>query len=245
MALVSTLSERPAARLFSLCAGLIALLVLLSAEAQVRQPLPGLPENLPDPRELRIPPLPLGTPKAEPPPDWMVWRSFHDSVQFYQRESPAMVHGLLNSVGLSAAEANVVLTAGFAYLEELELIGAQFRADVSRRFTTAEHRRVLASIGWPIDQPDPIPALTPDGRPIKEALAAEGSLARLEEMRNSAFRAHWESLAESIGLYKLIRVELYIEKEVAPNVHVATRAKLVSPAPHPVPKDRIDRIIRR
>ena len=263
---ISTVFERTARRLFALCLGAVSLILLASAQAQPIQLAPDVPKDLSDIRALVVPPLPLGAPKAAPAPDWMIWRWFYRSLDHYERGSPTAVHGLLlNRVGLEAAEASVARSEGSAYLKELTHIDDQARAEIRSRFSsdvplltsrfldrgmTLPHestfapgdrplvglRRSLVRFGFA--RSDLIPARTPDGRPIKEVLAAEGFIARFEARRNSAFRAHWESLAESIGLFKLVALERFIEQEVAPNVHVATRARRV-PAPYPIPKDRL------
>ncbi len=237
--LVSTVFGRRAGWLVPLCAAAVAL-VVLSAQAQ---PPPELPRDLPDPQELALSPLPLGTPKAVSAPDWMLWRAFHRRLEFYQRESPNKMHTMLaEHGGLAGSEAYVVDTAGSVYLDELALIEDQAREEISSRFTLDErlHGPFLASMRsrFELARPDMIPARTPDGRLVKEVLAAEGFFARLEERRKSVFRAHWESLAASIGLFKLVGLERFIEKDVTPSVRVATRAKRV-PAQRPVPKDQI------
>lgn len=223
----------------SLCVAAVTLIVL-SAQAQ---PPPELPKNLPDPdaEDLWLPPLPLGTPKAIPAPDWMVWRAFHRRLELYQRESPTKMHAILvERVGLTDSESYVFDTAGSMYLDELVLIEDHVRHEISSRFMLDErlHGPLLASMRSKFNWIRMPPARTPDGRTVNEVLSAEGFFVRLEERRQSVFRAHWESLAESIGLFKLVRLERVIKKEVAPSLRVGTRAERVS-MPRPVPNDQI------
>ena len=201
---------------------------LFGAAALALAPLSAGAQALPDQRsapqqavQSQLPPEASGD---APVPDWMAWRAFHDRVEHYQREAPAVVPGLLTvEVGLSATDANMVLTAGYAYLDELELIDAQARSEISNRFMPRDSPPWIPPVGGPNgiqDAPSSglVPAHAPDGRPVKDVLAEEGFFDRLEQRRNSVFRAHWESLAESIGLYGVLWLEMYIETEVAPNI---------------------------
>ncbi len=166
---------------------------------------------------------PPETPKDEPAADWRAWRAFHERLEFLH-ESLINPEGVF--AGLNATEVDIVLTAGFDYLNELRHIDAEARMDISRRYGPKSPSALAAvdelkSQGWIPHDFVPIPARTPDGRPIKDALREDGFLDRLELKRNSALRAHWESLAESIGLYSLVRLERYIEEEAAPdNTHI-------------------------
>ena len=189
----------------------------LTASAQA------LPEQRSTPQQAVQPQLPPDASGDVPAPDWMAWRAFYHRIEHYQQEAPAVVPGLLAvEAGLSATDANIVVAAGYAYLDELELIDAQARSEISNRF-------------WPRDLPpwtppsgpirisdvstsDLVPAHAPDGRLVTDVLAEEGFFDRLAQRRNSVFQTHWESLAESIGLYSLLWLERYIEDEVAPNI---------------------------
>lgn len=244
--LVSTHFGRRAGRLIPLCAGAIAL-VVLSAQAQPPPP-PGLPEGLPDIEELRTPPLPLGTPESEAPV-WLLWREFHHRLTSPRSLSlthmETMQTRLVERYGLTGNDVNVILITGSVYLDELALIQDQAREEISEyksRFMPDErlHGPLLASMRskFNVDPSDWMPGRTPDGRLVREVLAAEGFFDRREQRRKSAFRAHWESLAASIGLRKLVWLERIIEREIAGSVVRGTRARRV-PAPRPVPRERI------
>ena len=224
-------------------------LLLFGAAAVALAPLSAGAQTLPDQRstpqqvvESQSPPEASGD---VPVPDWMAWRAFHDRLEHYQREAPAVVPGLLTAeVGLSATDANIVLTAGYAYLDELELIDAQARSEISNRFMPRDLPPLIPPSGGPnripnVPPSELVPAYAPDGRLVRDVLAEEGFFDGLEQRRNSAFRAHWESLAESIGLYSLLWLEMYIEDEVAPNIGIFSGQIQVTPMRIPDPDNRM------
>lgn len=183
--------------------------------------------------DLVRPPVPVGSPSDEAAPDWLVWRAFHGSLEFYGRSGSSVVQELLyERSGLTSAEASVVLAAGQDYLARLKLIDDDARQDISNRFGRRREAATGAQPAEPeIASRDRIPARAPDGRPIEEVLAADGFIERVQQQRAAAFRQHWESLAATIGLEKLVALERFIEAEVAPKVHVATHGMPVSPPP--------------
>ena len=65
-----------------------------------------------------------------------------------------------------------------------------------------------------------MPPFSRDGRPLQQALAEDGFNEEFESVKHAAYRAHWESLAESIGLYKLISTEVFVEREILANIGV-------------------------
>ena len=194
-----------------------------------------LPDHLSTPSQTAPPHAPPEASGDAQAPDWMVWRAFHGRMEHYQQVAPAAIPGLLGGdIGLSETDANVVLAAGFAYLDELELIDAQARSEIGNRFMPRGLPPRIPPNGGPNRTPDVsaselVPAHAPDGRLVRDVLAEEGFFDHLEQRRNSAFRAHWESLAESIGLYGLVTLEMYIEAEVAPNIEIFSGEIPVSP----------------
>lgn len=211
----------------------------LSAAAQA------LPGHRPAPQQTAQPQMALEASDDVPVPDWMAWRAFHSRMEHYQQEAPAVVPGLLGGeIGLSATDANIVLAAGYAYLDELELIDAQARSEISNRFMPHDLPPFASPSSGPNRIPDVppselVPAYAPDGRLVRDVLAEEGFFDRLEQRRNSAFRAHWESLAESIGLYSLLWLEIYIANDVAPNIGIFSGETPVSPMRIPDPDNRM------
>ena len=204
-----------------------------------------LPDHLSTPPQTAPPHAPPEASGDAQAPDWMVWRAFHSRMEHYQQEAPAVVPGLLGGdIGLSAIDANIVLAAGYAYLDELELIDAQARSEISNRFIPRDLPPFVSPSSGPNRIPDVplselVPAYAPDGRLVRDVLAEEGFFDGLEQRRNTAFRAHWESLAESIGLYGLVWLEMYIEAEVASNIEIFSGEIPVSPNRVPNPDNRL------
>ena len=219
-------------------AAAVALVPLLAA-AQ------GHPDHRPTPQQTAQPQKTLEASDDAPVPDWMAWRAFHSRMEHYQNEAPAVIPGLLGGdIGLSATDANIVLATGYAYLDELELIDAQARSEISNRFMPHDLPPLISPSSGPNRIPNVrpselVPAYAPDGRLVRDVLAEEGFFDRLEQRRNSALRAHWEALAESIGLYGFLWLEGYIEDEVASNIGIFSGEIPVLPMRIPDPDNRM------
>lgn len=64
----------------------------------------------------------------------MVWRAFHASLEHYSLQSPTLVKELLTSnIGLGDAAAESLMTLGHQYLQEIERLDFDARAEISRR----------------------------------------------------------------------------------------------------------------
>lgn len=183
------------------------------------------------------PPLAVGEPSTEAAPEWAVWRAFYGSLDYYGQQSALAVQELLlERSGLTATEAGVVQGAGREYLSELALIDQQARTDISARFarrSDSPSEAARPEIPAEVVARGLIPARAADGRLVYDILAEEGFIENIEEQRRAAFRKHWNTLARTIGLGKLISLERFIETDVAANVRVATRGVPV-PSSHSV-----------
>jgi hypothetical protein len=156
------------------------------------------------------------------PPDWIVWRVFHHSLEFYELQVPGFARQLLHErTGLSATEAATVSTLGRKYLAELDSIDVETRASLSARFRPQSNPLWNSpKFAGPPDPTNAIPPIASDGRSIRAVLEAEGFIARTDERRHATFRKHWETLAASVGLAKLVSLERFVQGEVAPGVRV-------------------------
>jgi hypothetical protein len=172
---------------------------------------------------------------GEVAPDWLVWRVYYDSLEFYDKQSPQGVQDLLTQqVGLTIDEAVVLRTAGSNYLRELAQIDDRARAEVKARFQSEDGPN-------PLPQPPPsvlrgkapppidlIGSRAPAGKNLREALLADGLIARTENRRVATFRTHRTELARTLGPTKLAALEELIRTQVAPNVKVVS---FVPPVP--------------
>lgn len=221
--------------------------VLFTAFAQAQAPQ-SLPPELQGRQSPARPPIASeAAPTDVAVPEWMVWRAFYESLRFYQQQSPRLVAELLaEGAGLTAAEGAAVTSAGQQFLDGLARIDDEARKAIAARFQPRDRRFSPAEVagsrsrGGAATPPPPsvadtatlIPDRTPDGRSVVETLAAEGIVTEIRDRQTAEFRAHWEALARTIGLAKLVALERLITTRVSPNVHVATQAA-------PVPERRL------
>jgi hypothetical protein len=184
------------------------------------------------------PSLPLGSRNAGlvQAPDWVVWREFYDSIEYYNRTAPSRVQELFaERAGLTSSESAAVLDAGYDYVQRLSLIDGDARTEVKSRFQAKDvaplppglvQRRADAQL-----PPDPMSRRTADGKDLREAVVADGLVARVEQRRAATLQAHREYLARTIGLQKLAALDRWIATDVAPNVKTVTSAAPVPPPP--------------
>jgi len=83
-----------------------------------------------------IPPIPepeyIG--KTQPASDWLVWRAFHASLQYYMKQSPDLVNGLLATrLGLDSSKSAQFLTLGADYIANFERVESEIRDEVRKR----------------------------------------------------------------------------------------------------------------
>lgn len=175
-----------------------------------------------------------------PVPAWKAWHRFYIDLQEQETGSPTIVESFLaEKAGLSALEASIVRNQGFRYIEQLAHLDAEMRHDLWRRFgqefqvSDALAATLERETGYKVT--DFLPHLTPDRRRLTDVLTEEGYYERAEMEREQVFRAHWESLAELIGLYRLLWLEKYIVEEVQPRIGTGTRARLVARKRYPLP----------
>ena len=208
------------------------------AHGQGQPPLPPELQGRQLPARSPISPVAPATNGAAP--EWMVWRAFYESLRFYRQQSPRLVDEvLIEGAGLTPAETAAVTSAGQHYLDGLTRIDDDARREIAARFQspglsfspsdllpTPAQQQGAANAAAPqrANAPPLTPGRTLDGRSIAETLTAEGFVANVEERQRLEFRTHWETLARTIGLAKLVALERIINTEVAPNVHVATQA---------------------
>jgi hypothetical protein len=162
-------------------------------------------------------------------PDWLVWRVFHDSLGFYDRQSPDIVEDLLNlRVGFTETERSSFMVAGHAYLRQLAAIDEQARAELAVRYDasvappgfhpSAAKAAELVRPGIQQAAPRLVAGHAPDGRSIQEESQPGGIVPRVMAQREAAFRLHHDALLRSFGADRLTKLEEWIAAEVAPRV---------------------------
>jgi hypothetical protein len=189
---------------------------------------------LPPPLVVRpTPPLPVGpSPQSVPAPLWSVWQSMYRSfAEFERRGEPAYSE---QSAGLTPAEAAQVRAAGQEYVRQIERIDADARRQIAERFGPS---RPDGGRGPDPARSDPSPPLTidpttlPDGKMLREVLAEEGVIARLDSQKEALLRAHLADLGRAISAEKVASLERIVQRQIAPGVRSVTRAG--PPVPRP------------
>jgi len=178
-----------------------------------------------------------------PAPDWAVWRAFHDSLEFYRRGSPSQVDSLFAArARLEPPEAEAVMTAGRAYLQELAAIEEVARAQIQHRLGSngapalplaSEPAPALASGFRPPERKAVSPDLVRENNAAASrlaALASEGFFARVEQQQEHALAAHRQRVAKAIGFDRLLALDEWIQAEVAPNVKTVRRPTFLDPS---------------
>jgi hypothetical protein len=209
------------------------------------------------------PPLPHGNPDAvnAPPPEWLVWRAFHDSLEFYARNAPEDVRDLLIQRGtLTGLEAQAVMGAGRDYLEKLSTIDDEARAEIQRRYQSDRPSEVPvrnSDPSKPSRETVPVPlnvmpvpsnllsGRTASGRDLRDVLAANGFIALVEQQRSAAVQVHLVRLRGIVSSQKMTDLEEWLRKDVAPGVAVVTSATPTSPPPGAGPRPPVDALSTR
>jgi hypothetical protein len=166
----------------------------------------------------------------------VVWRTFHDSLDFYSRSSAPQVRSLLTErASFTPAEAELVIAAGREYLQRLDAIDAAARNEILARFPPPKPQFSIEEVPRPtamIPPADRIPRTVGRGQLLYEALLADGLIARVERQREEAFRQHKETLARTVGVAKLANLEQWLRADIAPSVKTLN----LNDQPPPLPR---------
>ena len=181
-------------------------------------------------------------PTSEPVSEWVAWWLFYTGLRDWELEKPTIFQSFLGEkVGLTAGEARLVRVEGLHYVEQLKRLDEELRRGMAQRFppefTVSATLEETLKRDLGIEVSDILPYRTADGRHIHDVLASEGFFERDEASRERVLRTHWESLAELIGLYKLLRLEEHIKEKVQPRIHRGTQTRPVSVRRYPPPHD--------
>lgn len=184
-------------------------------------------------------PLPqLGVPAPLPPgittagatvPDWLVWQAFHASMRFYSRQSPEAVKRVLTQkAGLTPEQADTVLQAGPAYLQEMDRADKAAQIEVQQRYTSADLPVPAAAV---IPRPAFRKGVIPPARPpielggnLRQAMEQDGVIARVNRQKADTLAAHRSALSAALGADGLAAFENWLKTAVAPGVKVFDKA---------------------
>ncbi len=128
---------------------------------------------------------------------------------------------LREHIGLTESQAELLLNEGYEFVRELEFIDYEVRNEISERYGTTEMVEIhLANLPPGTEPPGmpTVPAFTRDGRSLYEAMDSDGLTDLYRDKKQAAFKTHWESLAEILGLYPLVRIETFMKTEMAPGI---------------------------
>lgn len=166
-------------------------------------------------------------------PEWLSWRVFHDSLNFYERQAPGTVFALLKErIQVTELETSGFETAGEDFLQQLRAIDDEARAEIAERYgrgmpgrlpTSATPEQLLRP-NLPIRRPTLVPGRTLDGRGIREAVVADGLAARVEARKVSTVRSHVKNLERFLGTDRVRKIEQWIASEVTPKVWTSNAA---------------------
>jgi len=163
-----------------------------------------------------------------PAPDWAVWRVFHDSLEFYSRESPSQVDEVFAArAGLTKSEVEVVMAAGRAYLQELAAVEQVARAQIEQRLESSRTSALSMPTAVRPSERSPVSealrSSTSQMGPDLSALAQEGFFTRVEQQQKQVLAAHRQRITKAIGVDRLRKIDEWIQMEVAPSVKTVRR----------------------
>ncbi|HVX90164.1 MAG TPA: hypothetical protein VHC20_00780 [Candidatus Paceibacterota bacterium] len=195
----------------------------------------------PNPEIATSPPLPVGpaSQSAQPAPDWSVWRAFYGSLRYYSRKSPDLVKELLTgNIGLGDAQAALLLSMGEQYLNDMDRLDANARAELTRRYPARDvipqealrnvHRlKVRQGLGAP--PPESIPQ-TPQGLYLQQQMAVDGLDKQFDAEKMQALAHHQQQLMQAMGTERFAALDTWIRQNVAGSVKVF---KYATPVPMP------------
>jgi hypothetical protein len=167
----------------------------------------------------------------EPVPAWLAWRVFHDSLTYYRNQSASAVHDLLRKeLGLTPAQANLLMDAGQSYIAELDRIDGATRVEVRRRYPQ------LFNVVTRIDAPPEGVSPTPSGpsKPIIQLAQEDGLYANVQNQKETVLNAHTQALTNALSHARVDRMKAWVQTTVAPKITVRTDSQQ-RPSRRPVP----------
>lgn len=171
--------------------------------------------------------------QSEPAPEWMVWRAFHRSLQFYAVQSSQVVNKLLTSrLGIGEDAAMRFLNLGKQYGDAQLRLDADISKEAARRLGThtmpPEVRAAAEAARTRITQrrsPTSQERVREQSRgprvSIEEALEQSGAAAVFDTDRTQALQSHQQDMLGLLGRAGYIRLLGWIDAEVKDKVRVS------------------------
>jgi hypothetical protein len=170
-----------------------------------------------------------GDSAAQPVPDWLAWKMFHQSLAYYAQRSPESVNQMLAAqFGLTRAQAAGLLSAGQSFDGAIKSIDDGAKAEASRRYPD-----IVGSATPPSGRTTPRRTkMLPSGPPktVRERAIEDGLYAEVEAKKQSALDNHIKALTSNIGPSRLAQIRNYLQSSIAPRIKTFTdRKSLGSP----------------
>jgi hypothetical protein len=188
--------------------GLVVLATGLSA-----QQLP-VPTTTPPPQQqpttTNTPFKPTQFPPGDPASPWLAWRTFHNSLVFYNQKSPdALTRMLSTKFGLSTDQITSLMTAGQTYLSDTQQIELQTRDEVRKRYIPAfSGQRPVKPTG---------PAQT-----TLQRAKADGLYDQMERLHQIAVDNHLSSLIGKLTDAQISQIRTFVETTVVSSIKPVT-----------------------
>lgn len=166
-------------------------------------------------------------PGSDPAPPWLAWRTFHNSLVFYNQKSPdALTRMLSTKFGLSTDQATALMTAGQKYLSDTQQIELQTRDEIRRRYIPKfSGKRLVKPTG---------PAQTTRQRAITDGLYDQ-----MEKLHQNAVDSHLNSLKGKLTDAQISQIRTYVETTVVSSIKpvpVGQTPPTRGSGPHPGPQ---------
>jgi hypothetical protein len=191
-------------------------------------------------------------------PDYLAWRMFHQSTAFHHKEAASKAtsqaaptseprrtpferqqrvnvfdQAMHKEFGITPEQSAILLNHGNTFLQALERIQTDAKAEVDRRYNTPAAR--AARVRGP-------------QKTIRERTKEDGLDAQVQTQRQTALDAHLQNLSRDLPPASVAKLHAWVRTKVAPQITIMTeepRVKhrglppgMVLPAPNQAPARR-------
>jgi hypothetical protein len=161
-----------------------------------------------------------GVSKA-PTPNWVAWRAFYQSLDFYGRRSPQQdVKIAAEQFGLSPSQAATLLNKGRSFVADIERIDSEARVVAAEKYKYVPTQSGKPAPGQPQSRP------AGSQKSVRDRAIQDGFAAEVEAKKVALLAKHMNDLMQELGVGNRNQVRNFVENAIAPKI-------ISTPAPNP------------